>query len=109
MNTNQSFKVWVVLLFVLALFLPGTYAASKLLSTRADANVSPVRVYDATAAREAAIVYPKFPTLAHLQVYDATAAREAAIVYANELGNPRPLVYDATGAMLDAVVFPTFP
>jgi len=59
--------------------------------------------YDATAAREAAVVYPKFPNLTPPQLYDATGAREAAIVYANELGNLRPLVYDATGAMLAAI------
>jgi hypothetical protein len=106
MYTNQSFKVWIVLLFVLALIFPGTYAVGQLLSPRERAKASPARVYDATAARDAAIVYPKFPTSAHPLVYDATAAREAAIVYANEVGNLRPWVYDATGAMLKAVVFP---
>ena len=128
MNTNRLFKVWVVSLFLLAMILPGAYAVGQLLSPREGANVSPVLVYDATAAREASINYPKFPTMAHLQVYDATGVKEAAVVYSNEIGNLRSgircyrcpgscqhlrklrtmthlQVYDATGVREAAIVY----
>ena len=134
MNVIKSFKVWVVTLFLLAFFSSGILAAGSLFSTTRVIPNTPVRVYDATAAREAAIQYanevPHSRTLVYdatgamlaaispkeaaavsstEHVYDATAVREAAILYANEVPHRYPIVYDATGAMLAAVVFPVYP
>ena len=135
MNALKSFKIWIVTLFLLALFSSGILAAGSLFSaTKVIHNTPVVRVYDATAAREAAIQYaneiPHNRTLVYDateamlaaispreavavssigHVYDATAAREAAILYANEVPYNHAIVYDATGAMLAAVVFPVYP
>ena len=103
MNAIKSFKVWIVTLFLLALFSSGILAAGSLFSATKVIHNTPVRVYDATAAREAAIVYSQNAGMTRKQAYDATAAREAAILYANEVPHNRTLVYDATGAMLAAI------
>ncbi len=101
-TTNKSSLFWTIALLLLVLFPSGAFAADKLLSVM-PAHSSPVRIYDATAAREAAVVYSWETAAGRVQVYDATAAREAAIVYANEAVRHQPIVYDATAAMLSAI------
>jgi hypothetical protein len=131
---NKSYTAWIVALLLVALFPSGIYAANRIFFTPAVSQNTPIRVYDATAAREAAIVSSNAPVVVHVKVYDATAAREAAIQGANEQTRVQPIVYDATaamlaaqtpqkivtpssignvydatGAMLDAIVFPVYP
>ena len=55
--TNKSSLFWTIALLLLVLFPSGVFAADKLLSVT-PTHSSPVRIYDATAAREAAVVYP---------------------------------------------------
>ena len=109
MNANKSNRKWILLVFALALILPGIFVANRLLTARAEANNVPVVVYDATAARDAAIVYSNELSPAYLHVYDSTATMLAAI-HPQNAATPVTTwhVYDATEAMLNAVVFPTF-
>jgi hypothetical protein len=64
-------------------------------------------LYDATAAREAAILYANEVTRVSPPVYDATAAMLAAITPQKPVAVTfSGSVYDATGAMLDSIVYP---
>lgn len=60
-------------------------------------------VYDATGARDAAILYPEDPQLLRPVVYDATGAMLEAITPHKAGSSNFSPVYDATGAMLKAI------
>jgi hypothetical protein len=102
MKIQTQTKFWVIAILALVILLPGfgVYAYTQR-----------TLVYDASAAREAAIVQPKEAAAAVNRpplVYDATGAMMNSIVLPEQAARSaaHPLIYDATGVMLNSIVLP---